>query len=312
LRSLLLEYTDALEPKSIDEFVLDFAGTPKYRTGLLRIGDEIKKRIKKEVGDYITVSVGVSTNRFLAKTASNLRKPDGLEEINRRNFIVIYSKLELMDLSGIGRKNLARLNSCGIHTVRDLYSASSYELKYAFQSVVGNYWYLKLRGYQIENYKDARRSFGHQYALPKPVKSLSELTPVLAKLVEKMGFRLRNSGYRTQGIHLSLLYKDNTHWHMGKKTGKIVYASRDIYKEVLPLFFLSPQKEIKVVGVSCFNLTKAGKTQLELFSDVNKHEYLTKMLDKINNRWGKFVISPASMLGANDRVVDRIGFGNVQ
>jgi len=311
LKRLLLGYTNALEPKSVDEFVLDFAGAPKYREGMLKVGAEIKARIKREIGDYITVSVGVSTNRFLAKTASNLKKPDGLEEINRYNFAHIYFALELMDLSGIGKKNLVRLNNHGIHTVWDLYNTSSYNLKHIFQSVVGNYWYLKLRGYQIENYKDVRRSFGHQYALSKPAKNLSELTPILTKLVEKMGCRVRNSGYKARGVHLSLVYKDNTYWHMGKKIGKIVYDSSDIYKEILRLFFASPKKEIKVVGVSCFNLTKTEKTQLELFSDVNKRERLTNMLDKINNRWGRFVISPGSMMGAKDQVVDRIGFGNV-
>jgi len=311
LKSLLLEYTNALEPKSVDEFVLDFAGAPKYREGLLRAGVEIKTRIKREVGDYITVSIGVSTNRFLAKTASNLRKPDGLEEINQRNFTRIYSSLELMDLSGVGKKNLMRLNNHGIHTVRDLYDTSSYNLKHIFQSVVGNYWYLKLRGYQIENYKNVRRSFGHQCALTRPAKNLPELTPVLTKLVEKTGFRLRSSGYKAQGVRLSLLYKDNTYWHMGRKTGKVIYDSKDIYKEVLRLFFMSSQKEIKVVGISCFNLTKAGKTQLELFSNINKREHLTNMLDKINNRWGRFVISPGSMTGSKNQVVDRIGFGNI-
>ena len=311
LKKLLLGYTNALEPKSVDEFVLDFSGAPKYREGLLKVGAEIKTRIKREVGDYITVSVGVSTNRFLAKTASNLRKPDGLEEINKYNFAYIYSSLELMDLSGIGKKSLMRLNNHGVHTVRDLYNTSSYTLKHIFQSVVGNYWYLKLRGYQIEDYKKVRRSFGHQYALPKPIKNLPELTPLLTKLVEKMGFRLRNSGYKAQGVHLSLLYKDTTYWHMSRKTGKIVCDSRDIYKEVLRLFFASPQKEIKVIGVSCFNLTKAERSQLELFSDINKREHLTNMLDKINKRWGKFVISPASMMESKDHVVDRIGFGNV-
>jgi len=311
LKGLLLEYTNQLEPKSVDEFVLDFEGAPKFRSGLLEVGGEIKKRIKEEIGDYITVSVGVSTNRFLAKTASNLRKPDGLEEINYVNFDRVYSKLELMDLSGIGKKNLMKLNSNGIHTVWDFYEASPHRLKHIFRSVVGNYWYLKLRGYEIENYKEVRRSFGQQYALSKPVKSLPELTPILTKLVEKMGFRLRNSGYKTQGVHLSMIYKDNTAWHMGRKTKRIIYDSRDIYKEILRLYFMSPPKDITLVGVSCFNLVQADKTQLELFSDISKREGLTQMLDKINNRWGKFVVSPASMLNTKDQVLDRIGFGNV-
>lgn len=311
LKSLLSQYTGDLEPRSVDEFVLDLKDVPRYRQDLLGTGGEIKARIKSEIGDYLTVSVGVSTNRFLAKTASNLEKPDGLEEISHRNFAEVYSNLELMDLPGIGKKTLMRLNSCGIHTVWGLYHCSSLRLKHIFRSVIGNYWYLKLRGYEIENYKDVRRSFGQQYALPRPVGSLPEITPVLTKLVEKMGFRLRNSGYKTQGVHLYLVYQDNTSWHMGRKTRKVIYDSRDIYKEVLKLYFLSPQKGIKVMGVSCFNLVREDRVQLELFSNVGKKERLTKMLDKINNRWGKFVISPASMLGSEDHVQDRIGFGNV-
>jgi len=311
LKNLLLEYTDEVNPKSVDEFILNFKNAPKYNEGLLSVGHEIKDRIKNEVGDYITVSIGVSKNRFLAKTASNLKKPDGLEIIDENNYKDVYSALELMDLTGIAKKTLIRLNNHGIHTVWGLYNASAYDLKTTFQSVVGNYWYLRLRGYEIENYKDVRRSFGHQYSLPKPLKTLPELTPILTKLVEKMGFRLRNSGYKTQGIHLSMLYSDDTRWHMSKKTNRALHDSRDIYKEVIKLFFLSPKKEVRVLGVSCFNLTKSDIVQLELFTDVDKSQNLTKLLDDINNRWGKFVISPASMLGADNHVHDRIGFGNV-
>ena len=311
LKQLLTDYTSRLEPKSVDEFVLDFAGTPSSRNNLLTVGRQIKARIKEEIGDYITVSVGLSTNEFLAKTASNLKKPDGLEEINRHNFSAVYKHLQLMDLTGIANRTLMRLNGYGIHTVWDLYSASADQLTHVFHSVVGNYWYLRLRGYQIENYKDTRKSFGQQYALAKPVKSLSELTPILTKLVEKMGFRLRNRGYKTRGVGLFLLYKDDTSWHKSQQTGKVLSDSRDIYREILRLFFTSPQKEIKMVGVSCFNLALSGRTQLELFSDAEKREFLTKMLDKINDRWGKFVVSPASMAGTKDVVIDRIGFGNV-
>lgn len=316
LKNLLSQYTSELQPKSVDEFILDFKNTPRYRLGqndkeLIKIGAEIKKRIKTEVGDYVTVSVGISKNKFLAKTASNLKKPDGLDFINQHNYKKIYLGLELMDLTGIAGKSLVRLNNHGIHTVWDFYNASSYKLRTVFQSVVGNYWYLKLRGYEIENYKDVRKSFGHQYSLPKPLKTLPELTPILTKLVEKMGSRLRNSGYKTQGVHLSILYTDYTRWHKSLKTKKALYDSRDIYKEILKLFLQSPKKEVRILGISCFNLTRADVLQLELFSDVEKDHNLTKLLDSVNNKWGGFVISPASMLEAKNHVHDRIGFGNV-
>ncbi len=311
LKDLLYSYTNEVVPKSIDEFILNFKGSPHCKKGLIATGAEIKKRIKDEVGDYITVSIGISKNRFLAKTASNLKKPDGLEEIDKNNFLEVYSKLQLMDLCGVGSKFMARLTAHGIHTVLQFYGASPYRLKSIFKSVAGYYWYLKLRGYEVENYNSPRRTFGQQYALPKPVKNLTELTPIMVKLVEKMGRRLRNEGYKTQGVHLSLVYADNTFWHMGRKTKKIIYDSRDIYREMVRLFFKAPSKKIKVVGVSCFNLKKAKNTQLGLFENTQKRENLTKMLDKINNRWGKFVIVPASLVGGEKYVPDRIGFGNV-
>lgn len=126
-----------------------------------------------------------------------------------------------------------------------------------------------------------------------------------------MGQRLRNEGYKTGGVHLGLLFSDNTYWHMGRKTGKIIYDSKDIYREMLKLYFKSPRKPIKTISVSCFNLGHSNFMQLELFDNSGKKENLTKTLDKINNRWGKFVIGSGSLIGSEKYVPDRIGFGNV-
>ena len=310
-RDLLNFYTNDVTPKSVDEFVINFENSPKYNLGILNLGKEIKQKIKDEIGEYITVSIGISKNKFLAKTASNLRKPDGLEEINEHNFLDIYHKLNLTDLCGIAGQNFARLASCNINTVKDFYYAKPYFLKSVFHSVMCYLWYFRLRGYEVENYPSDRKTFNHQYALPKPLKGVEEIAPVLTKLIEKLGFRLRNSGYRTQGVHLSMVFRDNTYWHMGHKTARVISDSRDIYKQTLILFMRSPPKEIKIISVSCFNLKKIHNLQLEIFEDIKKEENLIKMLDKINNRWGKFVISPAAMIGTGDLLPDRIGFGNV-
>lgn len=311
LKNILKDYTDSVSPQSVDEFILDFKGSPYLKKGLMKIGSEIKKRIKQEVGDYLTVSIGISKNKFLAKTASNLRKPDGLDKIDENNYLQIYSGLELIDLCGIGKNLAARLTANDIYSVLQFYETPAYKLKNIFSSVLGYYWYLKLRGYEVESYHSSRKTFGQQYALPLPVKNLPELSPILIKLVEKMGQRLRNNGYKVGGVHLGLLYSDNTYWHMGKKISKTIYDSKDIYKEMVKLYFRSPQKPTKMVSISCFNLKHHNFRQLELFDNVEKKETLTEMLDKINNRWGKFVIGPASLIGSEKYVPDRIGFGNV-
>ena len=99
---------------------------------MMDVGKEIKERVKEEVGDYLTISVGIGPNRFLAKVASNFQKPDGLTEINKANYWGIYQKLKLTDLPYIKMRNSIRLNMVGIYSVMDFYNAPLWKLKAAF------------------------------------------------------------------------------------------------------------------------------------------------------------------------------------
>lgn len=313
LRKLISEYTASYNPKSIDEFVLDLEGYPSYKKGMHKVAQEIKDRIKDEIGEWLRVSIGIAPNRFLAKTASSLHKPDGLDEINKDNFIEIYKKLELGDLNGIKDRNTARLNSVGIYTVLDFYRASVSTIKAAFNSINGYYWYLRLRGWEIDDVLFARRSYGNSYALPKPLKTKEELSPILTKLVEKTGMRLRRAGYKTKGVYVSISYRDGGYWHKGVSFDRELFGSRDIYKKAYRILSKSPyQKPVRELAVSCFNLIKSNSNQLELFEDVEKKERVVNSIDKTNRKWGEFVITPARMLSAKDDVPDRIAFGGVK
>ena len=96
------DYSPDVTPLSIDEAVIDFAGTPALRrASLVEIGYEIKRRMKAEIGEWITCNIGIGTNRFLAKTAAGLHKPDGLDVITHRNLEAVYGQLELLDFCGI-------------------------------------------------------------------------------------------------------------------------------------------------------------------------------------------------------------------
>lgn len=112
LKKIVSDYTNDFSPKSIDEFVLNLKDYSTLKEQPLKlIAREIKQRIKSEIGEWITVSIGISTNRYLAKVAAGLTKPDGLDEINMNNFLDIYSKMKLTDLTGIKTGNAARLSS---------------------------------------------------------------------------------------------------------------------------------------------------------------------------------------------------------
>lgn len=319
-RQLFGEYTNDVLPKSIDEFVLNFQGYPAYKNlpagrqdGMSRVALEIKNRIRHEIGEWLTVSVGIAPNRYLAKTGAGLHKPDGLDEINKDNFQKIYSTLQLTDLCGIKLANAARLNRMGIYTVLDFYEAPFWKLKSAFASINGYYWYARLRGQEIDNINFSRKSYGNSYALPKPFSTISELTPILQKLVEKAGARMRKAGYKSCGVHLAISYRDRTSWHRGMALPEPIFDSRDIYRYAFQILLSSPkQKPVANLAVSCFNLAKVKEPQLTLFEDLLKKEKLVRAVDRVNNRWGNFVITPARMLGTSSFVPDRISFGGVK
>lgn len=330
LREIVSGYTDKFCPKSIDEFVLNMEGylspplkdcpckvVVQHKSSSLSpmhaVALEIKQRIKREIGEWLTVSIGIAPNRFLAKTAAGLHKPDGLDEINKTNFLGVYFTLELTDLCWIKLRNATRLNSMGIYSVLDFYRAPLWRLKAAFESILGYYWFMRLRGWEVDDVIFSRRSYGNSFALPKPLVTTEELSPVLSKLVEKMGGRLRRAGYKTRGIHLAVSFRDGTFWHKAAATSKVLFDSRDIYKNAFRLLLACPfQKPVRELAVSAFNLVRKSSLQLELFDDLERKERLVKAMDEVNERWGNFVITPARMSGTKDVVIDRIAFGGVK
>ena len=153
-KKIFQDYTPYVTPKSIDEAVLDFTKINNqvlFRKSLIDIGFEIKKRIRREIGEWVSCNVGIATNRFLAKTAASLHKPDGLDIITFRNVERVFRKLELLDLCGINTRYQARLNVHGIFTPLDFLSAPLQTLKkQVFQSICGYYRYLRIRGWEID------------------------------------------------------------------------------------------------------------------------------------------------------------------
>lgn len=313
IRNILRTYTDIVEPRSIDEFVIDLEGYPSFEIGPVNIAKEIKRKIREEIGEWITVSIGIGPNRFLAKTASNLKKPDGLEEINLNNHLEVFSQIPLMELCGIKRRTAARLATANIYSVLDFYNASIQQLKQAFQSVCGYYWHLRLHGWEMDDVSFERKSFGNSFALPNPFQTPEELAPILYKLVEKTAQRLREGKFKARGVHLALNYKDGTFWHHGEVVKHDLFDSRDIFKEVFRILCHAPYKKpVGILAESCFGLVPYDVSQLELFCDIDKKKRLVEALDNINGRWGDFVITPARLLTAKGYVHDRIAFGGIK
>lgn len=310
------EYSPDVVPKSIDEAVINFAPVESIRRkSLTDIGKEIKRRMKEEIGEWIRCNVGIGPNRFLAKTAASLHKPDGLDIITHETLENTYKKLSLIDLCGINVRYQAKLQAAGILTPLQFLHASLQKLqKEVFQSIAGYYWFLRLRGWEIDDVGFERRSFGHTYALGKKTDNPWELKRLLMKLTEKMARRLRKAGMIARGVHVSVAYNDKTFWHKGMTFDAHLYTTQELFRKVIYLFTQQPEQKIVTnLSVSCFNLSEKHGVQETLFdTDHERRQRVSDACDQINNTYGEFVITPALMMEMDNLILDRIAFGNVK
>lgn len=316
-RQVLLNYTSEVMPRSIDEFVIDFRGSPAVRQGLTLtdIGYQIKKDIKRSLGEYVTVNVGIAPNRTLAKTAAGMNKPDGLTLIEATNLREQLSKIELIDLPGINVRYEARLNIAGIYTPLQFLDAEADFLKRrVFRSKVGVDWYFRLRGWEVDDREWGRKSYGHQYALPDKTTDREKLSKILMKLCEKTGRRLRKHGQTASGIRMWLSFANRQYWHHGKDTKNEMYSTQDIYLQAQKLLnqAVIPDR-VTNMSITVYKLASCDPEQLGLFDGSRiDTRAIAKAADSVNDRYGEFTVVPAIMANMDEIILDRIAFGNVK
>ena len=309
--ALFKEYSPDVVPLSIDEAVINFQGTlGLHQKDMVTIGREIKQRMQAEIGDSLTCNVGIGTNRFLAKLAAGLHKPDGLDVITHENLREVYAGLDLTDLCGINVRNKVRLVMAGIYTPLDFLDAPVWKLwKQAFGSVAGYQWHLRLRGWEVDDVAYKRRSYGQQYALHHFTSQYQDLDKIMMKLCEKMGRRLRRSGHYAQGIDVSCVFVDHTWWHKTRKTTKTLYSSGDLHAQAMQQLALRPDRKVTHLSVSCYGLRLVAELPATLFeTGVERTMRIADALDACNNKYGEYAVHTARMSGMEDEVIKRVSF----
>jgi len=311
------DYSPDVVPKSIDELVIDFYKTGGYhKKPLNEIGKEIKKRFREEIGEWISCNIGIATNRFLSKLAASLHKPDGLDIIDVSNLKTIYSSLSLTDLNGINVRYQYRLSTAGIFNPLDFLNAKEEFLrKRVFKSIAGHYWYLRLRGFEVDDYPSNRKSYGQEYSLGRKTGDPVRLAALIMMLAEKMGRRLRASGQTASAVHIGILYDNSDYWHKSKDFRLPLYTTQELFEKIMLLFskHLNRKKTVRKISVSCFNLAPFSSVPLSLFEDerTKKHR-VSQAVDMINDKYGEYVIVPALMIKSRKIVIDRIAFGGLK
>jgi DNA polymerase-4 len=316
LVKIMRSYSPSISMKSIDEGIIDFHGTRQAvnTRPLVVIGHEIKRRLREEVGSWMKCNVGIAPNRFLAKTAASLHKPDGLDVITHKNLRQTLSNLELTDLTGIAARNQARLNAAGILTPLQFLDAPSDVLvRKVFHSVCGEDWYKRLRGWEVDDIEFSTKTVGRQFVMDEWRPGEQTLYSRLSHLCETTAMKLRYRQLAARGVYLYLLYANGDVWYERRMFKTPVYSGADVYRRALLLFNDRPRGDyVRMMAVSCYKLEPANTNQVSLLEEINKEVWLTEAMDTINHQYGEFTITYASTLDAKGLVKQKIPFGSTR
>jgi DNA polymerase-4 len=302
---------------SIDEASMNLAGTPD----LVRLGPEgvaraLKAALRREVGECITSSVGVSTSIWMAKQASNLDKRDGLERIDHSNLVSVFARLRLTDLSGIAEASARRLMRAGIHTPLEFLHASVEQLRLAgMLAPVAEGWLRRLRGFEGGAFEGAaRKSYSHSHVLARSTSSQRELEELLMRLSEMVGRRLRAAHRCGRVVSVSIVYRPDVGRFSKQSTLAVpITTGEEIYQAAHALMaWRDIRRAVGTLGVGLSGLSDVDDGQLDLFATSMKprRDRLEVAMDKIRDRFGEDAVQRARLLGRAPVVRDRIAFGN--
>jgi DNA polymerase-4 len=312
--ALLDSYSPTVLPLSIDEAAVDLSGTPSAGRDLRELGLEVKRRLRDEVGDWLTCSVGFATNVFLAKQAAELEKPDGLQVIDHRNVEQVLSRLQLTDLTGISEGNAARIRRAGIPTPLHLLRASQHTLRrQVFRSVLGDVWYLRLRGYETETFQaPERKSISHSHVLPRATADPDEIRALILRFCDRLGRRLRQDGLMAGRLELEVRIEGGESRHEHRRQERLV-ATQDIHALACRLWErMDEGRTIRSMAVALTDLSPASVSQLDLFEPAEQRsERVSDLLDQLRDRFGERAVVPARLLNRGDLAPDRIAFGKL-
>lgn len=316
LLAIMQRYSASVEMKSIDEGVIDFSeSTPDMkRRDLLDVGHEIKQALRNEVGDYMLCNIGIGPNRWWAKTAAGLDKPDGMNMVTQDHYTDILSRLTLRDLTGIAHANEARLNSVGIMNPLAMYNADKETLeKVVFKSIEGAKWFTRLRGYEVDKYEHAMKRVGRQYVLEDRNLSREKIEQRLHTLCESVGERMRRKGYSARGVYVYVKNRNARSggtWHDSHLYNAPIFSNAAIFATAEKLFRHAPEP-IHEIGVHVYKLSDGIDKQLRLFGDeLAREQAITNVIDTINTEWGERTIKSASTVGTD--IGEKIPFGSTR
>jgi len=299
---LLEQYTPFVEPFSIDEAFFELRGSTSWEEAQC-MARSIKKEIYSQQG--LTGSVGIASNKLLAKLASDILKPDGLTVIRDEEIDSLFQRLPIGDLWGVGPKGREVMRKIGVKTIYDLRRFKREQLVRCF-GVMGNYLYNACRGRDdtplVYTFEEADvKSMGNEYTLFRDSSERMELIGILRYLSEKVSRRLRKSGWKGKTIQIKIRFEGFRTITRAKTLEKFYDSEEMIYKTATNLFFENWDtfQKIRLLGVSISHLRhRREPEQLTFLMDHEtvKKDRITSVKDKLQDIYGEKCITWASVM----------------
>ncbi len=307
IMAVLAEFTPLVEPLSIDEAFLDVTASRALHGDGAAIGREIKKRIRASVS--LTASVGVAPNKFLAKVASELEKPDGLVVVEPGREALFLAPLPVSRLWGVGKVTGSVLETMGIRTIGQLALTPAAHLAARFGKHGPDLLNLA-RGLddRVVETDAPSKSMGAEETFEHDTHEVDLLRATLRGQSERVGRELRGAGYAGRTVTLKLRFADfstitRSHTDDPTQDGLV------IYRRVESLFARVTLKQaVRLIGLSVSGLGPAGEGQLSLLApDAVRRERLARAVDRLATRFGDAVVRPASLMPKRRRARPQSG-----
>jgi DNA polymerase-4 len=310
LMAILAGFTPLVEPLSIDEAFLDVTASQALHGEGRRIARAIKSRVSAELA--LTASVGVASNKFVAKVASDLEKPDGLVVVPPGGEAAFLAALPVSRLWGVGRVTAADLAAMGVQTIGQLARLAPRQLEARFGPSGAHLAALALGEDDRPVEADTSpKSMGAEETFDRDHADVEVLRATLRAQAERVGRELRAEGYAGRCVTLKLRFADFSTITRAHSTDPTDDGLR-IYREASALFDrIALRQPVRLIGLSVSGLGPAGHGQLSLLDPAAvRRERLARAVDGLAERFGDSAVRPASLLGARrGRSGDRPGGG---
>ncbi len=302
IMSLLAEFTPKLHQVSIDEAFLDMTGFQRYIGSSEEIAKQIQQKIEQETG--ATLSIGIATSKYVAKIASNMRKPRGVFIIPKGEEYSFMAGRELKEIWGLGKKGREDLKAHRITTVEHVSNCSEKELQHILGERMGEFLYKAVRGVDPGAFQETKKShsISNETTFQEDVTSPEVLEKTLLQLSQKVIFRTMEEEVCGISAGIRVVYKDLSSWS-SRRTGKHHASSAQVlFQEAKSLLYekWDIHTPIRLIGVSVDVETWSTEVQLELFPDETeeKQRALEEAIFKLNKRGAS--ITRAKLLNPKD------------